>query len=294
VDSFQAEIISADSRQVYTGMDIVTGKDIPSHFIKEKSSVWWRDRYLSYYTDGTTKIWLTDVVQPHEPFNVAFWRECADLIIKNITLRKKRAWVVGGTGLYVRSLLHSLENTTIPPNPTLRSQLLGKDAQHLFDYLNRLDPARAASLNHSDRFNPRRLVRAIEVAYSAPPISGPIPYTGSLVLGLTAPKEVLYDRISQRVHERMEQGAPQEASRLLNKYGTQLPSMSACGYLSFTTANPQAHWISTEHAYLRRQLTWYKKQPEVSWFDVTAPGWETQAKDAISQWYNLFRFTHDT
>jgi tRNA dimethylallyltransferase len=88
------ELVSADSRQVYVGMDIVTGKDIPTGFSKEQSGLRWNNRDISYYSDSKTRIWLTDLVYPNESFNVSFWNTCATTVISDIHARGKLPIVV--------------------------------------------------------------------------------------------------------------------------------------------------------------------------------------------------------
>jgi len=95
---FNGELISADSRQVYVGMDLVTGKDLPVGTKPFISQIRWRDRFLKYYIIKNVNIWLYDIVNPDEPFNVAYWKEVADLVINDIHLRGKLPIVVGGTG----------------------------------------------------------------------------------------------------------------------------------------------------------------------------------------------------
>jgi len=303
---FKGEIVSADSRQVYVGMDIVTGKDIPYNLKPITSNLQWRDRKLKYYLIDSAKIWLYDVVNPNEPFNVAFWKECADLVIADIFRRNRLPIVVGGTGLYLKSLTvgqmsQSLSKISILPNPQLRSKLKDRNVAYLFNYLNRIDPARAAVLNISDRANPRRLIRAIEISlYSKFPSpesgEGSRGEVGSgvsyLTLGLTAPREELYRRIDLRVGHRLRHGAEAENQHLIAKYGGGFPSFTASGYRAFQKPDIVARWRGLEHAYLRRQLTWFKRQPDTHWFDINTPNWQISAKQLISNWYNVTSIQH--
>ena len=158
------EIVSADSRQVYTGRNIVTGKDLPKNIQCSVSNIQWRDRYLKYYEIGGIKIWLYDIVEQGEEFSVALWRECAQLVIEDIRQRGGLPIVVGGTGLYIKSLTQNLADISVSRNLKLRQELQGKNVNYLFNYLKQRDPVRAQNLNESDRRNPRRLVRAIEIA----------------------------------------------------------------------------------------------------------------------------------
>ena len=108
-NKFGGEIISADSRQVYKGMDVVTGKDLPKNDKRQVTNVKWRDRHLSFYEIEGVRVWLYDVVEPNEPFNVAFWKECFDLISADMQSRSKLPIVVGGTGLYFKSLRKAID-----------------------------------------------------------------------------------------------------------------------------------------------------------------------------------------
>lgn len=166
---YAGEVISADSRQVYTGSDIITGKDVQSG-TSQTSNLKWQNRFLKYYEISGVKVWLYDVVSPGESFNVSFWHECAKLVIRNIVRWNKLPIVVGGSGLFVKSLTQDLSQISIPPNVNLRKQLADKSVKYLFSYLNKIDSFKAASLNISDRHNPRRLIRAIEISQS-PPLS---------------------------------------------------------------------------------------------------------------------------
>ncbi|MBI2008374.1 hypothetical protein HYS82_01825, partial [Candidatus Amesbacteria bacterium] len=232
---FNGEIVSADSRQVYTGKNLIHGKDLPHNSQPTTSNIAWRDRFLKYYLVSGTKIWLYDIVDPGEEFSVAHWKECADLIITDILTRKKLPIVVGGTGLYLKSLSQDLNQISIPPHPLLREKLRNKPVKYLFNYLNRIDSFKAASLNYSDRHNPHRLIRAIEIAsftrgplaalqedllqnlqkrtsYSKKdsPFSPERTVLNRLQVGLTASRDTLYKLVDQRIKERINLGAASE------------------------------------------------------------------------------------
>lgn len=275
---FKGELVSADSRQVYVGKNLVYGKDLPSGTSPHPSRLKWRGRRLSFYGVDGIKIWLYDVVNPGEPFSVAFWKECADLVITDIIVRHHLPIVVGGSGLYLKSLSQSLFQISIHPLPELRRLLADKSVDYLFDYLNKVDPSRAASLNRSDRANPRRLLRAIEISLSdksSPRLgedareAGGEVQTGSglsfLQIGLTAPRVKLYAMIDDRVHARIAAGAAAEDPA--------------------AAAHP-VEWQAHEHGLARRQLTWFRKQPAIHWFDITGARWQAQAEDLIASWYN--------
>jgi tRNA dimethylallyltransferase len=277
-EKFNGELVSADSRQVYEGMDIVTGKDLPVNVKYQMSNIQWRDKFLKYYVIHGIKVWLYDIVSPIEEFNVSFWTECANLVISDIHSRNKLPIVVGGTGLYVRSLTEGLTDINIPQDSELRKELADKDSKYLFEYLKKIDPAVAKNMNDSDRQNPRRLIRKIEI--SGKEVIGGIKKYDYLQLGLTAPLEELDKRIIQRVKDRTMQGAKEEFDSIRNLYDQKLPSLSASGYRDWDK------WEILEKQYSRRQLTWFKKYGNIHWFDVTTQGWNKTAENMIAEWYN--------
>jgi tRNA dimethylallyltransferase len=288
---FNGEIISADSRQVYKGMDIVTGKDLPPGSQSLSSNIKWKNRFLKYYLIDGVKTWLYDIVNPDEPFNVSFWKECADLVINRILRENKLPVLVGGTGLYLKTISQPLQRISVPPNQSLRISLFGKSRGYLFNYLNKLDPQKAAFMNLSDRNNPRRLIRAIEIVANGIKIGNNIDEEkigqfDILTVGLTAPPDHLQSLVARRIFERLNRGAETEARDLLSKYKGNLPSMSACGYRAFKTENYLSKWRTLEYQYSRRQITWFKKQPGILWFDITSHDWRVTALAEVDCWYN--------
>ncbi len=279
---FNGELISADSRQVYRGMDIVTGKDVPANSKFYLSDIQWQDRKLGYYEIDGIKLWLVDVVSPNEQFNVAYWHDCAGRVIVDILHRGKLPIVVGVTGLYIKSLTHQLGNIHVPYGTALRKQMAGMGVQELFDWLKRVNKTKARSLNESDRKNPRRLMRAIEIALSKQKITTQFNHFDCLNIGLTGPREQMYSRIDARVEKRIGQGAEKEVKLLLDHgFGWALASMQTSGYKVWqdyfagaaTLDQLKQRWKWAEHRDFRRQLTWFKKYPEIHWFDISKPVW---------------------
>jgi len=239
---FDGELISADSRQVYRGMDVVTGKDRPD-----------------------VPIWLYDVVNPDEEFSVSHWIKLARRAINDISKRGKLPIIVGGTGLYIHALLHPLETITIPPDRALREQLQEQSVKELQQMLTR------GSMNNSDWNNPRRLIRKIEIARSKKIMQQDSDQYEPLIIGLTAPISFIDKRIDSRLEERKKEGLDKEVAGLLARYNRNLPSMSAIGL--------------NEHAYARRQMTWFKKMSSVHWFDISKSSWESDVTAKVSAWY---------
>lgn len=238
---FNGELVSADSRQVYRGMDLVTGKDKPD-----------------------VPMWLYDVVNPDETFSVSQWARLARAAVFDIQKRNKLPIIVGGTGLYINALIHPFETIDIPPNQELRLKIQTMSVRELQAMTTRDD------MNQSDWNNPRRLIRKIEIA-SSPKKSLRGESLKAFIIGLTAPLPVLDKRIDTRFAQRIRQGMKEEVDVLIKKYSSDLPSMSSIGL--------------HEHAYARRQLTWFKKQKDIHWFDVTDPKYRDKVAALVAAWY---------
>lgn len=309
------EIVSADSRQVYRGMDVGTGKDVenfkfpsqsylaPSGTIRtRRKERFWTGKQIGYYLVNGIKIWLYDVVEPKEEFSVAQYFKITKVVIKDIWQRGKLPILVGGSGFYIKALTHGIESLGIEPDWELRKKLSNLEINQLRANLAKIWPERWKIMNESDRKNPRRLIRAIEIArkYQNPNIKiqnykSKIKNLDTLFIGLTAPYPVLYRRIDKRVEERVKKGVVEEIKTLLKKgYGWDLPSMSGMGYREFRDffekrANFEEavqRWKWDEHQYARRQMTWFKKDPRIHWFPITDPDLTEKMERLIRTWYN--------
>lgn len=261
---FNGEIVSADSRQVYRFMDLGTGKATAS----EQKAV---------------RHHLIDIVNPDETFSVYDFVVRAVPAIETIWSRGNQPFVVGGTGLYVKALLSKMEGIMVPQDPELRKQLATLSVRELGEELERLDPKKYVLI---DRNNPRRLIRAIEIARSTEVRDVPhLLYDKVLSIGLTAPNEVLYERSDRRIEEIVYKGLLDEVKMLLSKgYDWSLPSMSSVWYLPFrdyleqrVTLEYAVQKVKFEtHAYIRRQNTWFRKQKGIAWFDVSQRDYEKE------------------
>lgn len=299
---FNGEILSADSRQIYKGMDIGTGKDIPDDFNFSKSRLKFKNIEIGYYSNGT-KIWLVDLVGPDQEFNIAFYKQVAWIVIRKLWNEEKLPIIVGGTGLYFKSLTESIETIHIPPNQKLRKKLESQTIIKLQNKLKKINASRFKKMNSSDRQNPRRLIRAIEISehqkrlgISKVTATDFLPREESVLwIGLRAPKSVLYGRIDKRVDRRLKQGAEQEVKKLIKKgYLFNLPAMSALGYRQWqpyfkgkkSKKEVIKRWKLDEYAYARRQLTWFKKNKKIKWFNVTEPEYKKKVVHRVKQWYS--------
>ena len=263
------EIVSADSRQVYRGMDIGTAKvtpeergDIPHHLI--------------------------DIRAPDETISLGEYKELADAAIADILARGRLPLLVGGTGQYVRAVVEGWQIPRVPPHPELRRELEelaareGKEA--VFARLQELDPASAQTIDYR---NLRRVIRAIEVTlvagrpFSELQTKRPPPWR-MVQIGLTRPREILYDRADARIEAMFEAGWVEEVARLLAQgYTPDLPSFASLGYREvaaylageISLEEAKARIRRATRAFIRRQYNWFRlTDPRIHWFDLEEVG----------------------
>jgi tRNA dimethylallyltransferase len=295
---FDGEIVSADSRQVYKGMDIGTGKDVPKGETLQITDI---KKDTGYYEIDDVKIWGYDLVSPKTDFSVAGYIPYAHRIIDEIWGNGKLPIVTGGTGLYIKGLVEGIPTADVPRNIDLRKRLETLKAPELYEKLAELDSSKAGSMNVSDKNNPRRLVRAIEVAqYHLGKNRMVVHRTigqeyNILYVGLTAPKNYLDDRISKRVAIRVKLGVEDEIIDLLEKgVAWEDQSMMSLGYRQwrdfFEGAVDRSHvieeWVKEERKYVKRQMTWFNKNPLIKWFDITDSEYQKKVEDLVQKWYS--------
>ena len=257
---FHGEIVSADSRQVYRGLDIGTAKVTPE------------ERALVPHH-------LLDIADPREVYTVSQFQRQAINAINDILARGHQPFLVGGSPHYIQAVVDHLDIPHIPPQPALRAQLETRPLSELVAQLEELDPESAATI---DRNNLRRVIRALEVCLvSGKPFSQQRgvaePLYRCLLLGIHWPREVLYQRIDARVDERMRQGMVQEVRDLLSK-GVTHERLEALG-LEYRFIS---RWLRGEfaseaemverlkfaiHDFTRRQLTWFRKDKRIVWLE---------------------------
>lgn len=295
---FNGDILSADSRQVYRWMDIITGKDIPVNSKFEILNLKTKKNLNHWKTPDGMRIWLIDLVDPKDEFNVAQWVGMAREAINLVRKDGKLPIIVGGTAFYIKSLISNVQTLEIRPNKKLRESLSGKNAEELFETLASVDGIRAAEMNQSDKKNPRRLIRGIEVALSKRDGSGNVeslklPDMDALLIGLKAPKEILFERIDRRVDERVAMGAVEEVKRLLKRVSWNNQSMTGIGYrelkeyfMGGTLNDAVSRWKRSEHNYAKRQLLWFKNDKRFVWFDIQDAEWSEKVEKLVKNWYN--------
>jgi tRNA dimethylallyltransferase len=245
------EVISADSRQVYQGLNIGAGKitkkemgDIPHH--------------------------LLDVANPKRVFTVSHYQKLTTKKIAEIIKRGHTPIVVGGTGFYIQAIVDGLILPEVKPDPRLRKELAKKSTEELAKILKKLDPAR---LKDIDTKNPVRLIRAIEIA-TAPKLKVKAPAYDFDMIGLSWPDEILKERIKTRLHKRLKQGLVSEVKKL-HQNGLSWKRLKALGleyrYVALFLQNKISKTemiaiLETEiWRYAKRQLTWFKKDKRINW-----------------------------
>jgi tRNA dimethylallyltransferase len=258
-----AEIVSADSRQVYRGMDIGTAKAtadertrVPHHGL--------------------------DLVEPDQAFSVADYTSCAATALAGVADRGAVALLVGGTGFYLRSVARGLAVDELPWDPQVRAaveaSLVAEGLPALVGELRRLAPTRAAEV---DLRNPRRVVRAVEIARlrGDAPLPQPRGYGRPVLwLGLSVEPPALRERIHARARAQFEAGLVEETRALADRYSPTLPSFSGIGYAEalaviegrLTPEAAVAEDARRNVLFARRQATWFRREPDVLWLDATS------------------------
>lgn len=278
-EKWNGEIISADSRLLYRGMDIGTAKPsreqlarIPHH--------------------------LVDVTDPDETWSLALFQQEAARKIEAIQARGKLPILVGGTGQYMNAIIAGWQPPSLPPQPKLRAVLenwaerIGKEGLHA--RLAVVDPEAAANI---DARNLRRTLRALEVIFStgskfsAQRRKGESSYR-VLQLGLARPRAELYARVDARIDGMLAAGWLDEVRGLLAKgYSSELPSLSAIGYRELirhlrgelTLDEAVSEIKRVTHSFVRRQNTWFKaSDPNITWIDLAQPDFETKFYAAMN------------
>lgn len=257
------EIVNADSLQVYREIDIGTAKPTPA----ERSLV---------------PHHLVDVARPDEAYDAARYMREGRQVIRELKAQGGLPLVAGGTGLYIKALLHGLfaDGGASPAiRERLQEEVRTQGLAALYERLSRADPETAARLPSGDTY---RIVRALEVVEATGrPLSALLaehrfrdsPYT-TVKLGLTMPREELYARIDRRVDLMLAAGWLEEVERLLKRYEASIKPLQSLGYRHLVAhLQGQVSWEEAvaqikrdTRRYAKRQLTWFRADPEVRWF----------------------------
>ncbi len=252
---FDGEIISADSRQVYRGMNIGTGK------IKEEET-------------GRISHYLLDVADPQEKFSVAKYKNLAEKKIEEIINKKKLPIICGGTAFYVKAVADGIVVPEVAPDWKLRKKLENLETEELFDRLKKIDKERAKKIDEKNR---RRLIRAIEIVDKT---KKPVQKTKleqkyePLFVGIYVEREILYEKIEKRLDQRIEEGMIEEV-KSLNKGGVSWERLESFGleyrwiarYLQDKVDyNEMRDNLLTDiKKFSKRQMTWWKNDKRINW-----------------------------
>ena len=291
------EIISADSRQIYVGMDIGTDKfghgawgmghgdnaDVAGPGPNTHAP---RPRDKPVLVEGIPH-YLIDILTPDQPYSAAEFRDDARRIIADIHARDRLPIIVGGTGLYARTLTAGLPLSRVPPDPEFRAWAAAQPLTTLVAELTKRTPDKAKRM---DLKNPRRVIRALEIAQGMreerremrdETQGNLIPHRSSLIsrpwhtlkLALAIDKDTLKKRIEERVGVQLKAGLVEEVRHLVERYGERAPGLQTIGYREVfpylrghaTIEETRDAIVRATKAYARRQMTWLRKEPNLVW-----------------------------
>lgn len=264
---FNGEIVSADSRQVYKGMDVGTGKDLINYQLS-----------ITNYQFGkkikkiiNMPYHLIDVVSPNTEFNLAKYQKLAYRAIDDILARGKLPIIAGGTGLYIQAIVDGYELSGGKPEKKLREKLEKMPVEKLFAMLKKLDFKTGESLNESDRKNKRRLIRRIEIIKSSSGAKNRqgTPEYEALLIGLTYPMEALEKRIYKRIIERLEKENMAGEIKRLHRRGVSWKRLESFGleykYVSLYLRGKLSYDEMVEQLriairqFAKRQMNWFRR-----------------------------------
>lgn len=256
------EIISADSMQIYKEMNIGTAK--PS--MEER--------------DGITH-YLMDIISPDELYNVTMYKKMAEKAIEEILAKGKLPIIVGGTGLYISTLINGIEFSEVKEDPEYRKEMqvlaASKGTNYLHDMLREVDPIAADNI---DMNNVRRVIRALEIYKVTGKTKTQLDEESVketkydyMVYGIETPREKLYERINLRVDKMLEEGLIEEVKSLLEKYELSKTALQGLGYKEVKayleeqiTYDEMVEILKMEtRRYAKRQLTWFRRESQIKW-----------------------------
>jgi tRNA dimethylallyltransferase len=292
---YDGELINCDSRQVYKKLDIITGKDLPKksvfsiqYSVSNKFDIGYHSiaplihcsmvkNNETMKQENNVKLWLYDIISPNQYFSSYDWVQCAIPVVKDIIKRGKIPIIVGGTYLYIKHLLYGFATENIPPDWKLREWLNNKSVIYLQNKLKKIDIEQFYRLNNSDRNNPQRLIRRIEILSSHPishiPLTPQLPPT-TFIGFYYQDKQKLKELIATRVEIRLKNGAVKEVKKLFKLgYKPNDPGLKTIGYQQiikylnkeFTLEEAKTEWIYKEIQYAKRQYTFMKKDKNIVW-----------------------------
>lgn len=281
---FNGEIISADSRQVYRGLNIGTGKIRGA----------WNAKCKAFMSENIPH-YMIDIISPKTKFSAAEFKKKTDKIIVDIIKRGKLPIICGGTGFWIKAVVDNVTYPEVKPDWKLRNRLRNKTASRLFAMLEKMDPQRAKSI---DRNNKVRLIRAIEICKKLKKVPSLPPGEMSrsdregknykfIQIGISLPKKKLHENIKKRLWKRFRSGMIEEVKKL-KKQGLSWKKIQSFGlgyfcipeYLNGKIKSKKELFekvYSAEKDYAKRQMTWFRKDRRIRWIEKYS-GMEKEAR----------------
>lgn len=281
---FGGEIVNADSRKVYRYMDIGTAK--PSLETRKR---------IPYH--------LIDIVDPDEPFSAGEWVKRTSVTVEKIIARGMIPVITGGTGFYIRAFREGLTEGMMP-DPAIRKRLErdldSNGTAAMYHKLEAIDPERASELHEQDTF---RVMRALEIYHSSgrtfTDIRQDLKVTGGdydyFTIGISMSRSKLYERINERVDTMVSQGLVDEVKSILEKgYSRELPALDTVGYREWfpffdgcETFECCLESVKQDtRRYAKRQLTWFRAETDIQWFDALISGASEKKLNEVETWLN--------
>lgn len=283
------EVISADSRQVYAGLDILSGKYSKSDKIEKHSNYW---------VINGVRINLYDNKNLVDLYSVSEFLRDTNQELNRIFTKQDIAVIAGGTGLYISSLIKPIETINIKPNFILRDKLSKLSLFQLRDRLKKVNPEKYNSLNKSDISNPRRLIRAIEISglKTEESLVNPKQYKYYFIY-LKPAKELLRQRIKSWYVEKLEMGLIEEVTKIRKKYSSNslyhigLIYRPVSKYLDgeITKVELDFHLPIAIYRFAKRQMLWFRDNPKINYYEITNPVQKDLDISIITKaigWYN--------
>lgn len=289
------DIVSADSRQVYRELPLLTGADVPSSFSLTDSA----DLSLPFWQHQSTRIHGIGCIDASSEWSVSHFRELVAEVINLANKDNRQVILVGGTGLYHRLAFETDPRLRVPPQSAIRQKAATASVAELQAWAEKVDSSSFLEMNNSDRHNPRRLVRLIEKASVKQPSdrqSSQLDTKNTIThrkYQLYLPIEEVTAKIQTRISLRLAAGIIEEVQTHCSQVPADSPLASATGYaqvLAYLDGEIDlevllAQWQLGEVKYAKQQLTWLKSEPNLHIFDLREPGWYQELIENFSPQY---------
>lgn len=295
--TFKGNLISADSIQVYKGLDIISGKDLDEGSSFNTASILDTLSIGTHLINGTPT-WCLDIVDPWYSFHVGDFHKAVTFVIERLRIEHILPIVVGGSTLYVNALLNPIASINIKSDNQFRTEMEQKSINDVLDYLKRISFEAFHNLNESERGNKRRIIRKIEILKheihkTKPPQSIK---QSPIIIGLHAAREYLKKNIDKRVETRIGSGAFEEAELLYGRYEKLSPQIqNANGYKQlfkyfnkeYSREEAIQRWKFSEYRHAKNQMTYFKKYVSAEWFDVEGKYFQKEVLNFILNKHGL-------